>query len=530
MQNVCPVEDIFYTPIMSTFALALLVSALSASGQEPFCSQLRALVEPSPAHWGISVTSLDGQVLCQVNAAQLFRPASNAKLLTTAAAMAFLGPDTTFATTVTGAFDSATGAVTGNLSLVGGGDANLDSGDLPYVHRTGPRPPLAFHDLEDLADQLTAKGVKRVTGDMVGDDTMFPWEPYPASWELDDLVYGFAAPVSALSIADNQLRLTLTPGAGASAPATVNLDQKQLGYYTVLSEVTTAPAGTLQTGYSIGRAAGSRVIHLTGSVAAGASPASEEIAIDEPALFAATAFRSLLVARGITVSGVTRVLHRAPDNGPGFVTQLKAPEGCEARIAAGEGFRKSCDEPVTAPTLAKHLSAHPAADILYTNKVSQNLHAELLLHHLGSLASCVAGSTVAGARMLRVFAEHTGISPDDFMLYDGSGLSSHDLVTPRSMTQLLTYAAQQTWFPSYKASFPIGGVDGSLANRFNGSLQGRLFAKTGTLGESRALSGFVTAASGKTLVFSILDDNHPPDSSADRALMDELVELIAASN
>jgi len=515
---------------MSTLALALLFLALSASGQDPFCSQLRALVEPSPAHWGISVATLDGQALCEVNAAQLFRPASNAKLFTTAAAMALLGPNTTFKTTVTGEFDSATGTVTGDLTLVGGGDANLDSGDLPYVHRSGPRPPLAFHDLEELADQLTAKGVRRVTGDIVGDDTLFPWEPYAASWELDDLVYGFGAPVSALSIADNQLRLVITPGASASVPASVNLDQKQLGYYTLVSEVTTAPAETMNTGYSIGRTAGSRVIHLTGSVAAGASPASEEIAIDEPALFAATAFRSLLAARGITVSGVTRVLHRAPDNGPNFVTLLKAPGGFEARIAAGDGVRNSCGGPITARTLATHLSAHPADDILFTNKVSQNLHAELLLHQLGSFASCVDGSTVAGARMLRAFVMQAGISPDDFILYDGSGLSGHDLVTPRSITQLLTYGAKQPWFPLYEASLPIGGVDGSLANRFGGALKGRLFAKTGTLGESRALSGFVTAASGKTLVFSILDDNHPPESSVDRSLMDQLVELIAASN
>ena len=136
--------------------------------------------------------------------------------------------------------------------------------------------------------------------------------------------------------------------------------------------------------------------------------------------------------------------------------------------------------------------------------------------------------------MIRAFLLKAGIAPDDFILYDGSGLSSHDLVTPRSLTQLLVYAAKQPWFDSFKAALPIGGVDGSLISRFSGQdapeLKGRVFAKTGTLGESRALSGYLTADSGQTLVFSILVDNHPPNTTTDRTLTDHLVELIAAAN
>ncbi len=515
---------------MRTLAFALLFSAAVSFGQTPFCSEIQALVQPSPAHWGISVTTLDGQPLCQVNAAQLFRPASNAKLFTTAAALQLLGPDTSFPTKVTGNLDPATGTVNGDLTLVGGGDANLESGDLPYIHTAAPRPPLALHDLDDLAAQLAAKGVKRVTGNIVGDDTVFPYQPYAASWELDDLIYGFGAPVSGLSIADNQLHLAITPVATPGSPASVSLDQGGLSYYTIESAITTAPAKTPGTGYSIERIAGTHTLHLTGSIAAGAHSATEEIAIDDPALFAATALRAALSTHGISVTGATRVLHRAPESGPGFVTQLKAPGGFEAGIAAGQGFAASCFGKAEAPTLATHNSAHPAEDILYTNKVSQNLHAELLLHHLGSILSCRDGSTVSGTRMIRAFLLHAGLSPDDFLFYDGSGLSSHDLVTPRSLTQLLTYAAEQPWFPAYKASLPIGGVDGSLANRFTGPLKGKVFAKTGTLGESRALSGFLIAASGQTVVFSVLDDNHPPDSSADRTLIDQIVDLIAREN
>jgi D-alanyl-D-alanine carboxypeptidase/D-alanyl-D-alanine-endopeptidase (penicillin-binding protein 4) len=190
--------------------------------------------------------------------------------------------------------------------------------------------------------------------------------------------------------------------------------------------------------------------------------------------------------------------------------------------------------PLRPATLATHTSAPIAEDVIYTDKVSQNLHAELLLHALGRVVPCWEGSTVAGARLIRAFLIKAGISPDDFLLYDGSGLSSHDLVAPRALTQLLAYAAKQPWFADFKAALPVGGIDGSLTNRFTGDdqpqLKGKVFAKTGSLGESRALSGYLTAASGQTLVFSLMDDNHPPANTADRTLMDQILALIAAAN
>lgn len=175
-------------------------------------------------HWGIMVTNLDGGLIYGLNQGQLFRPASNAKLYTTTAAMALLGPESTLETKVSGALDSATGRVRGDLVLKGAGDANFDSGDLPYVAPASrpnnvPHVPHALHDIDDLVNQLIAKGVKQVDGDIVGDDTLFPWEPFGANWSIDDAVWGYGAPVSALTIADNELRLTMAAGAKAGAQA-----------------------------------------------------------------------------------------------------------------------------------------------------------------------------------------------------------------------------------------------------------------------------------------------------------------------
>jgi D-alanyl-D-alanine carboxypeptidase/D-alanyl-D-alanine-endopeptidase (penicillin-binding protein 4) len=124
-----------------------------------------------------------------------------------------------------------------------------------------------------------------------------------------------------------------------------------------------------------------------------------------------------------------------------------------------------------------------------------------------------------------------GIDPDDFVFFDGSGLSGHDLVTPRATVRLLQYASGQPWFADWRRSLPVGGVDGSLEGRFTKApLKGKVFAKTGTLGEARALSGYVECASGKTVIFSIMVGNHAPQSSADRDAMDKIVAAIAAAN
>jgi serine-type D-Ala-D-Ala carboxypeptidase/endopeptidase (penicillin-binding protein 4) len=170
-------------------------------------------------------------------------------------------------------------------------------------------------------------------------------------------------------------------------------------------------------------------------------------------------------------------------------------------------------------------------DVTVTNKVSQNLHAELLLHDLGRKTFCGKGSTAEGARLVRAFLEDAGIDKDDFVFFDGSGLSGHDLVTPRATVRLLQYASTQPWFADWKRSLPVSGEDGSLAERFaRAPLKDHVFAKTGTLGEARALSGYLDTASGRTVIFSIMVGNHMPHSNADREVMDKIVAAIAAAN
>jgi serine-type D-Ala-D-Ala carboxypeptidase/endopeptidase (penicillin-binding protein 4) len=503
----------------------------------------------SRAHWGISVTTLDGTPIYGLNEAQLFQPASNAKLFTTAAAMALLGPDWTFKTQLSGALDPVTGRVTGDLVLKGSGDANFDSGDLPYI-APAKRPKNVAHvphmllDIEDLVSQLIAKGVKEVDGDIVGDDTLFPSEPYGANWSIDDAVWGYGAPVSALTIADNQLRLSMTAGARAGAPGFVVLEQA-VPYYTIQGEVETVATKAQATGMQVLRTPGSLVLRIFGSMAVGDEADVEEVAIEDPAEYAAMALRATLTERGIAVEGVARTKHRLVTDAAGFLSALHRPGVKEDAVVTGgiEGGSCLMDAPpllgASIPAiLATHLSAPLSEDVLLTNKVSQNLHAELLLRALARRPFCAKGSIVEGARLVRAFLMRAGIDGDDFVFYDGSGLSGHDLVTPRATAKLLAFAAtnpkryttEKPWFADWRASLPIGGEDGSLASRFSKApLKDHVFAKTGTLGEARALSGYLDCASGRTVIFSIMVGNHLPGTNADREVMDKIVAAIAAA-
>lgn len=525
----------------------------SKAGRSGPCRELAQKIsallgEPAVArdHWGIAVTGMDGAPIYSLNEGQLFQPASNAKLFTTAAAMALLGPQTTFETKILakGVMDGTT-ALKGDLVLVGGGDANLSGREIPYVapalrpkvEKGVPPPPEVdpLRYLAAMADQVAASGLKVANGDVVGDDTLFPWEPYPQDWSIDDTVWGYGAPVSALTINDNQIKVTVKPAAIAGEPAMVVVDPAAPSYYTLDVSVTTGEKNS-GSHVQMERALGSKVLRVYGTIAVDSQPDEEEVAIHDPAEYAAMALKGMLEARGIVVTGKARAVHRIDSDSESFLTEVKKRRYEDFFVGADSAPQViAClnDPPPTKNerVIASHLSPTLQDDVTVTNKISQNLHTELLLRHLGRKVFCSRGSTVEGVRLVRAFLEHVGIDNDDFVFFDGSGLSGHDLVTPRATARLLQYASTQSWFSDWKTSLPVGGEDGSLAARFGKPpLKDHVFAKTGTLGEARTLSGYLECASGKTVIFSIMVGNHLPGTSDDREVMDKIVAAIAAAN
>ena len=550
--------------VVGFFALALSVpvwaqdknvgcdgAVVLKAGRSGPCTDLAKTIEglladPAVArdHWGITVTGMDGSPIYSMNEGQLFQPASNAKLYTTTAAMALLGSNATYSTKLLarGAFDGA-GKLTGHLVLIGSGDANFSGRVLPYV---APLPgqkdvaavtaPDPLRYLADMADQVAASGLKVVNGDVIGDDTVFPWEPYAQDWSIDDAVWGYGAPVSALTINDNQIEVTVTPGSSVGAPASVVIDPA-VPYYTLEVSVTTGAAKT-GSAVQMERAPGSKVLRIYGSIGLHAQPDVEEIAIQDPAEYAAMALKQMLEARGVAVSGVAKPRHRVLLDAESFSQESGAVVVAGAKEVSPQQIVEPPDDAEFGVSmtgeervLATHKSAPLVEDVVVTNKVSQNLHAELLLRQLG-LARGRDGTIAQGAHVVRSFlTTNVGIDKDDFALLDGSGLSGHDLVTPRATARLLQFASGQTWFEDWKKSLPVGGQDGSLQARFGKApLKEHVFAKTGTLGEARALSGYLECASGKTVIFSVMVGNHLPQTSGDRTVMDKIVAAIAAAN
>jgi len=488
-------------PYLLAVLWLLLATQLQAASHKSLASRISAILsQPDLARgfWGVEVVSLSsGEVLYAQNADKLFTPASNTKLFTTAAALALIGPDYNFRTTVetNGTLDKH-GRLTGDLVLVGRGDPNLSGRHLPYTLRT-ERNNHPIQVLEQLADELVQKGVKYVDGDIIADDSYFAFERYGEGWSQDDLVWGDGAPVSALTINDNVIFVNILPADRAGERAFVNITPFA-DYYRIDNRIITTPAGTGRKIF-INREPGSTVLTLWGNMPLDDAGADEALAIEDPAEFAASLLRQLLETRGIAVYGRQRTRHTDLASLSTFTITASAP----AR-GGDQPSRALQSQPLV---LASYQSKPLIEDLRVINKVSQNLHAEILLRLLGREKG-TAGTVEGGLEVLRGFLNKAGVPGDQYVFYDGSGLSRQNLATPHSVVQLLRYAALQPWGASFRDTFPVAGVDGSLSDRLkNIDAQGRVYAKTGSLGGVKTLSGYATTDRGERVAFSILSNN-----------------------
>ncbi|HYO79779.1 MAG TPA: D-alanyl-D-alanine carboxypeptidase/D-alanyl-D-alanine-endopeptidase [Bryobacteraceae bacterium] len=471
-------------------SILLLAQCLHAATVEQRVNGLiAASKEAAGGYWGIyAVEIASGRVLLARNSRKFFVPASNAKLFATGFAFDRLGPDYRFTTRVTtDARPDASGRVR-ELRLVGGGDPNLSARKLPYDPAEADGNPLS--PIELLADQAVASGVRVIDGDVVGDDTAYLYEPYPEGWSAEDPVWEYGAPVSALTLNDNAFRLTLQPAEEPGLPAKLII-WPSLEHLTIHNHTVTVPAGPAKV--SISRLPGSQELLVRGTVF---DERKNLIAVADPALYAAEALRDALLERGVLVRGTVRALHR-------FVADAPSPSPLSFEAA-----------------LLRSAPLHQALQVM--NKVSQNLHTELLLREIARLRTGV-GSYRGGLKELEEFLEQIGLSTADTSLKDASGLSRLTLVTPEAVVAVLRHMYAGPHRAAWVDTLPRGGVDGTLDERFKALPRGATIqAKTGSLSHVSALAGYLTSRRGRTVAFSIIVNNYNAPASSIRPVIDRV--------
>lgn len=464
------------------------------------------------ARWGVRIIAPEGKIIFERDADKTFMPASNMKLYTSAAALDAFGPDFKIKTSVYATKPVSRGGVLkGDLIFYGRGDPNLsprfDTDDPDRYDELKPADKITA--IEQLADQIKARGIKTVTGNLIGDDSFFAGDLLGPGWEWDDAQFYYGAEVSALTVNDNSVSFTVTPARRVGDKPSVKI-QPDTGYIKIINNAKTGD--NEQTRIGVNRSLNSNTVEFFGSIPRGAREFRVTIAIHDPASFAATLLKEALARRGVRARG--RV-ERAD---------------AVARLA------KPLDESKLIEVA--NVESQPLAEMLKViNKQSQNLHTELMLRQLGTRHTDARalddygrpkGAAALGNEIRREFLKRAGIEIEPLSLRDGSGLARQNLVTPRSTSRLLEFMLTHPSFKTWRESLTTAGVDGTLERRMRDTAAfNNLRGKTGTLSYVNALSGYITTRRGQPLILSLMGNNYTGPGRDVTAVMDQICVMLA---
>ena len=429
------------------------------------------------ARWGVFAVSLkDGRVVVARDARQLFNPASIEKAVTSIVALDQLGADFRYRTSVFApAQIAADGTLNGDLILYGTGAPDFDDAAL-----------------ESLVGQLQSKGLRRVTGNIVGDDSYFKGASIGDGWTWNDLQWYYGAEASALSFDENQAAVFMNED---GKPAISN------DLMEIHGELEPTQNGQTEA-FGVERGLADNQLYVWGS----GGKAYGRVAVHQPALSAAKAFRESLIKKGITVDGDFRTVD--------WKTKNKTDVAGSVELAAAES--KTLGE------LVQRM-----------NKRSVNLYGELLLRTIGKKFGDAApdesrqiqelrGDAAAGAAVIKKWLEKKNVAVADVQIHDGSGLSRLDFVTPEAFGRAFVYAAQSNFADVLKDSLPIAGTDGTLGGRL-GRVKGRILAKTGSITYVSSLAGYAQVSEDEIYAFAIIGNNITRKNDGSR-----IVDAIAA--
>ncbi|HKP68805.1 MAG TPA: D-alanyl-D-alanine carboxypeptidase/D-alanyl-D-alanine-endopeptidase, partial [Pyrinomonadaceae bacterium] len=419
---------------------------------------------------------------------------------TVATAIEKLSPDFKFITSVFAPAAPDSNGVVSSLRILGRGDVSVSTAFFPA---TGA--DTYFAGIDRLVERIIAAGVKRVDGDLIADESHFIGNAVPGEWEWDDLQWYYGAEISALPLNDNAVDLSVKPGP-VGYPCSVKLSPFN-PVFRIVNQCTTSGAGSVRT-LKIEKKIDRNIIEITGALPVNNPGFNGSVTVSRPAELFVALLKDRLVAKGVTVAGTTRATRTQTADTSVEIAKLESP--ALSLIAAK------------------------------TMKPSQNMYTETLLWTLGENARAAAStpgggvstdrsdSSELGIAAVKKFLTDIGVAPDGIIQHDGSGLSRHNLITPAAVVRLYTYMGKESKFSqAWRDSLTIGGVDGTLRNRFAGTrASGNVRGKTGTIDQVSALSGYVKTAAGEELAFSMVVNgvNVP---GVRTSAMDEIVVMLA---
>jgi D-alanyl-D-alanine carboxypeptidase/D-alanyl-D-alanine-endopeptidase (penicillin-binding protein 4) len=454
------------------------------------------------AEWGIKVASVDtGKTIFEFNPQKLLSPASNSKLYTVALALDRLGTNYQIKTSLYAPErPNNSGEVTGDLVLYGRGDpcitARLHSNNI-------------FVALAPLVSALTNAGVKRIRGDLVGDEGFFRGHPYGSGWAWDDAEAYYGAEISALTINDNTVKLKVSSPTTAEGACELSVEPASRSI-ALSNQVQIGVKGEKQN-IDFFRPLEQNLVYVSGRMPRGSPPYSDDVPVHQPALFFVEWLREAMSRAGIAVEGKSRTRD--------WREQARQPVNYAQQVELG-----------SAQSLPMAVIAREVM------KPSQNLYTDLLLAQVGEKSRTTADpmsmtSERLGIRELNRFLLEAGVKAHDVLFEEGSGLSRNNLTTARATVQLLLHMSHHKGAAAYYEALPIAGVDGTLRNRMkNTPAAGNVRAKTGTLRWANSLSGYLTTAGGEKLAFSIMLNRYqnPDDRRSAREELDAIAVMLAS--
>ncbi len=492
-------KKLFITPYLVFISLQLIISGCSGSKTETpnkFTLLRQSIHEKfndslfNHAHWGVLIKSLKtGETWYEQNSEKMFMPASNEKILTSSAALIELGSDFRFKTFLTYDGEIKDSVLNGDIIVFGNGDPTL-------YNRFFKTPIDVFLKW---SEDIKSMGIKKITGNIIGDDNAFDDQHTGYGWSFDGLDAWYSAEVGALQLNENYVDLQIIPPSGVYDSLLV-IPNLLSSYYKIETDVQISDTG--RTRIRIERPFGANNIFVRGYVKAGDKPFEETPSLTNPTLFYVTVLKEVFEKNGIEISG--------------------EPVDCDDLFLWNH-------KPDDFNQIAVHQSP-PLNEILSgLMKRSQNMYAETMVRVLG-WKEYGLGSFRNGKKVVeRVLENYFNIKPDTYAFMDGSGLSRYNYVSPEEIVKIMEGMRHNKYWQVWYDALPIAGVDGTLRNRMKGTLaEGNVRAKTGTISNVRGLSGYVTTADGEELVFSFLVNGHLLSSKDTEDITDSVLEMISS--